>query len=65
MNERKENNLTGISALNKEFDLDIVKSVVIKNWFIIPITIILGLNNTNKYNTVVKQIALKFINCYQ
>ncbi len=44
MGNNNENSFSKISYLNKEFDFDIVKSVMKKNWFVIPIVLIMGLS---------------------
>lgn len=43
MEKNNLHNTDTISNLNKEFDFDIVKSVFKKNWYIIPIVILIGL----------------------
>ena len=44
MEEQELNNIHTISSLNKDFDFDIVKTVIKKNWYIIPIVILIGLS---------------------
>ena len=44
MENNNQNIIKPISSLNKELDIDIVKTVLRKNWYIIPITLIIGLS---------------------
>lgn len=46
INQHKNNK---ISSLNNEFDIDIVKSVFFKNWYVIPFIIIIGLTSSYIY----------------
>jgi len=43
LEDSENKNITSVSNLNKDFDLDIIKSVVKKNWYVVPIIVVLSM----------------------